>query len=48
MKFVCLGYYDENKWESTTENEINVMMDECLAYDDTLRANGNFIGFMEP
>jgi hypothetical protein len=44
MKFVCLGYYDERKWESTPENDVNAMVDECFAYDDTLRANGNFIG----
>lgn len=41
---MCLGYYDEKKWATMSENERNAMMDECFAYDDVLRKNGHFAG----
>jgi hypothetical protein len=44
MKYICLGYYDEKKWETTPESERNAMMDECFDYDDVLRKNGHFAG----
>lgn len=44
MKYICLGYYDEKKWETMSEGERNGMMDECFAYDDKLRKNGHFVG----
>jgi hypothetical protein len=44
MKFICLGYIAENKWETMTETERNAMMDECFAYDDVLRKGGHFAG----
>ena len=44
MKFVCLGYYNEAAWATTTEDEQNALMDECFAYDDVLRANGHILG----
>jgi hypothetical protein len=44
MKFICLGYGDEKKWTSMSENERNAWMDECFAYDDVLRRNGHFAG----
>ncbi|MBI5686865.1 MAG: YciI family protein [Verrucomicrobia bacterium] len=44
MKFICLGYIEEKKWETMSESERNAMMDECFTYDDVLRKNGHFIG----
>jgi hypothetical protein len=44
MKYICLGYMDEKKWETMTENKRNTFMDECFAYDDVLRDNGHFVG----
>jgi len=44
MKYICLGYFDEKKWETMSERERNAVMDECIAYDDVLRENGHFIG----
>ena len=44
MKFICLGYLDERKWEKISENERHALMDECFAYDDVLRENGHFAG----
>jgi len=44
MKFVCLGYYDERRWEAISESEQNAFVDECFAYDDVLRKGGHFVG----
>ena len=44
MKYICLGYIEENKWETLSETERNAMMDECFAYDDVLRKKGHFAG----
>ena len=44
MKFLCLGYYDEEKWEAMSEAERNGLMDECLAFDDSLRKKGHIVG----
>ena len=44
MKYICLGYIDEQKWATVPENERNAMMDECFSYDDILRKNGHFAG----
>ena len=44
MKYVCLGYIEEGKWDSMSEGERNATMEECFAYDDFLRKNGHFAG----
>ena len=44
MKFVCLGYIEEGKFESIPEAERNAAIDECFAYDDELRKGGHFAG----
>ena len=44
MKFICLGYIKENKFESMSEADRNAMVEECFSYDDYLRANGHFAG----
>jgi hypothetical protein len=44
MKYICLGYYDKNKFDSMTEGERNAMFDACFEYDDHLRANGHWAG----
>ncbi len=44
MKFICLGYYREDAWNSMTREEQDVLMDECFDYDDELRRNGHFVG----
>ena len=44
MKYICLGYMDERKWDSMSESERNAFVDECFAYDDVLRKNGHFVG----
>ena len=44
MKYVCLGYFDEARWDRLTESERSAIMDRCLAYDDELRRGGHFAG----
>jgi len=44
MKYICLGYIEDNKWETMSESERNSMIDECFAYDDELRKKGHFVG----
>ena len=44
MKFVCLGYFDEERWSVMSDSAQKAMMEECFAYDDFLRENGHFIG----
>ena len=44
MKYICLGYIEEKKWEAMPDDERNAMMDDCCAYDDELRKNGHFVG----
>jgi hypothetical protein len=43
MKYICLGYFDEKKWETMSKSEQNAFMDECFAYDDELRKNGHWV-----
>ena len=42
MKFLCLGYMDEHRWNAMSESDKDAMMKECFAYDDVLRRNGHF------
>lgn len=44
MRYVCLGYIERGKWEGMPAAEQKVMMEECFAYDDELRAGGHFAG----
>ena|SRR5688572_1916442 len=44
MKYVCLGYFDEARWDRLTDSERSAIMDRCLAYDDELRRGGHFAG----
>ena len=44
MKYICLGYIEDKKWETMSDRERNGMVDECFAYDDVLRKNGHFAG----
>lgn len=44
MKYICLGYIEPDKLVNLTDPERTAMMDECLTYDDELRAKGHFAG----
>lgn len=44
MKFVCLGYFDEAKWNALPEAERQTFRQECLAYDNELLERGHHAG----
>jgi len=44
MKYVCLGYIEQGKFENMPEKERDAMVDRCFNYDDVLRTNGHFAG----
>jgi hypothetical protein len=44
MKCICLGYYEEGKWETLSGSEQDALMDACFDYDDVLREKGHFLG----
>jgi hypothetical protein len=44
VKYLCLGYYDKDKFDSLPEPERNAMFDACFEYDDHLRASGYWAG----
>ena len=43
MKYICFGYLDVENWEKKSESERNALVDECFAYDDVLKKNGNWV-----
>jgi len=47
MKFSCLGYADEKLWDAMSESEREAIIEECFAYDDTLRRGGHWTGVGE-
>jgi hypothetical protein len=44
MKYIRIGYVDEQVWGAMSEGEVNALIDECFTYDDVLRKNGHFLG----
>ena len=44
MKYICLGYMEEKKWDAMSESEQKTFIDNCLVYDSELHKNGYFIG----
>jgi hypothetical protein len=43
MKYLCLGYHDEQTWNAMSPQERQALLDETLAYQDDLRRNGHYI-----
>ncbi len=43
MKYICLGYLEEKKWDTMTASEQEAMIQECLAYDEMLKSKGHFV-----
>ncbi len=42
MKYMCLGYYDKDKFDAMSEAEREAMYDACFAYDEHMRSNGHW------
>jgi hypothetical protein len=43
MKFLCLSYLDETKFEILSESKCESFINACSAYDDNRRRRGHFI-----
>src|SRR5262249_4126390 len=43
MKFLCLSYWDERKFDLMSESERETFIKECFAYDNVLRKDGHFV-----
>ncbi len=44
MKYICLGYMDEDVFANFTESERNNFVDKCFAYDEGLKRTGRYVG----
>jgi hypothetical protein len=44
VKYICLGYMEEKKWDAMSQSERDAFMAECFTYDEELRKNGYMIG----
>jgi len=44
VKFVCLGYIEEEALLTRSAEEMQAFMDGCFDFDDELRRNGHFVG----
>ena len=42
MKYACFGYLDVAGWEKKSPGEQQAMIDQCFAYDDSLRKRGHW------
>ena len=43
MKYLCLGYYDEKKFDALPKAERDAIVSQCPAYDAALRKSGRLI-----
>ena len=43
MKYLCLVYGEEKALDALSERDMEVLVDESLAYDDVLRKSGHYL-----
>ncbi|MCC7423697.1 MAG: hypothetical protein IT428_25805 [Planctomycetaceae bacterium] len=43
MKFLCLGYYDEKKFEAMPKDQVNALVAQCQPFDAKLRESGHMV-----
>jgi hypothetical protein len=43
MKFLCLGYYDEKKFDAMPKDEIDAIVRQCHTHDEALRNSGHLL-----
>jgi hypothetical protein len=43
MKYLCMVIVDEKKLDAMPESDFQALVDESLAYDETLRKGGHFL-----
>jgi hypothetical protein len=44
MKYLCLGYHDEQLWQALPAGERQALLEESRAYEETLRRAGHCQG----
>ncbi len=44
MKYICLGYHNDDAWTGKSAEQQKQFMEDCFAYDALLRKNGHFTG----
>ena len=43
MKYLCLGYYDEKKFEALSSHDVDALVSQCKKHDESLRQSGNLL-----
>lgn len=43
MKYLCLGYYDEKKFEALPKAEVSALVSKCHTHDEALRKSGHLL-----
>jgi hypothetical protein len=43
MKFACMGYGIDEKWDALSKREQDAILDDCFTYDNKLLKNGNML-----
>jgi hypothetical protein len=43
MKYLCLGYYDEKKFDALPKAELDAIVSQCPRYDTALRKSGKLV-----
>ena len=43
MKFLCLGYYDEKKFDAMPKDEVDAPVRNCRTHDEGLHQSGHLI-----
>jgi hypothetical protein len=44
MKYICLGYMNDEVWNKMSESERSNFVDNCLTYDEELKQTGHYAG----
>ncbi len=44
MKYICLGYMNDESWANMSEREQTAFVDGCLTYDEELKRKGHYAG----
>jgi hypothetical protein len=43
MKYLCLAYYNEKAFDALPRAEVDALVSQCPAYDETLRNSGHLV-----
>ena len=43
MKYLCLGYHDEQAWAAMPRQERDALLEETFAYQELLREGGHYL-----